>query len=81
MKEVSSITDCHEVESLVKKKKLLWYEMARFCIVKAYTSLKLHKLEAVVAVCCALHKFLMPNCCSVLHSIEMQPRRGYIMQD
>jgi len=67
--------------SFSEKKKLLWYEMARFCIVKAYISLKLQTIEDVVAVCCALHKFLMPNSCSVLHSIEMQPRRGYIMQD
>ena len=80
MKEVSSITDCQELEALPKKK-LLWFEMSRFCIVKAYTSLKLQKIDAVVAVCCALHKFLTPNCCLFLHTSEMQPRRGYTMQD
>jgi len=60
MKEVSSIIDCHELKALVKKK-MLGFEMARFCIVKAYTSLKLQKIDDVVAVWCALHNFLMPN--------------------
>jgi len=62
MKEVSSITDCHELKALVGGKKNCWgFEMARFCVVKAYTGLKLQKIDAVVAVCCALHTFLMPN--------------------
>jgi len=57
------------------------FEMARFCSVKTYTSLKLQKIDVMVAVCCALHKFLAPNYGWILHTTEMQPRRGCIMQD
>ena len=63
-------------EKKKKKKKLLEFEMARFCIVTAYTSLKLQNIEAVVAVCCALHIFLMPNWCSVLLR-GLSPRANY----